>query len=125
MRNLADITFENPTVSEDGLTYSHLFTNDVAQLIADINSDTYRASSPEKSEIIVTGTDQGGATKSYSINSWTGCFPIVARPNEASLSDSLWGHFKGRLPGSTGVCRVTDVRIERRYKKKGISVFIR
>ncbi len=125
MKNLADVTFVNPTVSEDGLTYSHLFTNDVARLIADINSDTYRASSPAKSGITVTGTDQSGASKTFSVDSWSGCIPVVVRPNEASLSDSLWGHYKGRPVSRTGVCRVTDIRITRHDVNKTTIIVVK
>ena len=124
LKNLADITFDDLTISEDELTYSCRFTNDVAQLIAAINSDDYRTSGPAKAAITVKGTDQDGATKTYGVDSWAGCFPVVVRPNEASLSDSLWAHFKGRPVNLTDVCRVTDIRIMRR-EAYGLSVFIR
>lgn len=111
---LFTISLDNPSVSEDGLTYTALFTDDVADMISRINSDDYRSSTVVKSTLTVTGTDAEGNAAKYSFDSWSGLLAEVSENNEIALSESLWGKFHYR-PVSD-FCRLTDLGLLRRNK---------
>lgn len=111
---LFTISLDNPSVSDDGLTYTALFTGDVADMIAKINASDYQSSTVAKSTLTVTGTDAEGNAAKYSFDSWSGLLAEVTEGNEIALSESLWGKFHYR-PVS-GFCRLTDLGLLRRNK---------
>lgn len=111
---LFTISLDNPSVSDDGLTYTALFTGDVADMIAKINASDYQSSTVAKSTLTVTGTDAEGNAAKYSFDSWSGLLAEVTEGNEIALSESLWGKFHYR-PVS-GFCRLMDLGLLRRNK---------
>lgn len=114
---LFTISLDNPSVSENGLTYTALFTGDVADMIAKINASDYQAISQSgQSRLYVTGMDAEGGTVKYAIVSSTWCLPMVSENNEIALSESLWNRFGYRPYTSTDVCRLTDLGLLRRNK---------
>lgn len=120
---LFTISLDNPSVSEDGLTYTALFTGDVADMIAQINASDYRNSTVAKSTLTVTGTDAEGNAAKYSFDSWSGLLAEVSEGNEIALSESLWDKFHYR-PVS-GFCRLTDLGLLRRTSNMGMTIIVR
>lgn len=112
---LFTISLDNPSVSEDGLTYTTLFTGDVADMIAQINSSDYQSSSNVSSKLTITGMDADGGTVKYEIISATWRLPSVSANNEIALSESLWTRFNYRNFGPH-FCRLTDLGLLRRNK---------